>query len=323
MLSIRDLTKAYGDVVALRGVSLDVPAGSIVGLLGPNGAGKTTIVSIVAGLRRPDAGTVTVNDIDVLTRLQQARRLVGLAPQELGVYPTVTVRENLVLLGELAGLRGRQLAARIDEVAAALLLGELLGRLVNTLSGGEKRRLHTAMALLHRPPLLLLDEPTAGADVHTRASLVQVVRDLAAEGSAVLYSTHYLPEVEDLQADVALVLDGRVIAAGALKDLIATHGTAAVELTFDGPAPALRLDGEPATVDGSRLRIVTDDPTACAARALGELRKGSHRLRSVELIRPSLNSVFLTLTGRQYSDGQYSDGQHSDGQHSGEPAVPR
>lgn len=302
MLSIRGLTKAYGDVVALRGVSLDVAAGSIVGLLGPNGAGKTTIVSIVAGLRRPDAGTVTVNGIDVVARPEQVRRMVGLAPQELGVYPTVTVRENLVLLGELAGLRGRRLAQRIDEVATALLLSGLLGRLVRTLSGGEKRRLHTAMALLHRPPLLLLDEPTAGADVHTRANLVQVVRDLAAEGSAVLYSTHYLPEVEDLQADVALVLDGRVIATGALKDLIAAHGAAAVELTFDGPAPALRLDGEPVTVDGSRLRIVTDDPTECAARVLGELRTGSHRLRSVELIRPSLNSVFLALTGRQYSD---------------------
>ena len=297
MLRVEGLRKSYGRQVALDGVDLDIEPGEIVGLLGPNGAGKTTLVSIVAGLRNADAGTVHVGGIPVAERPFEARRLLGLAPQELGVYPVLSARDNLRFFGELAELAPPLLARRIDEVAEALDLTELLDRPVRTFSGGEKRRIHTALAMLHRPPLLLLDEPTTGVDVATRAHLLDAVRALAAEdGTAICYSTHYLPEVEALGASVAILDRGRVVARGALAELVRAHGRCLVELSFDGEPP--ELDG--AERDGSFLRLPADDPAADAARALGALGPASSRLRSIELVRPSLESVFLAVTGRRY-----------------------
>ena len=202
MLRVQGLRKAYGEIVALRGVDLDVASGEIVSLLGPNGAGKTSLVSIVAGLRRADDGLVEVAGLDASRRSAEVRRHIGLAPQDLGIYPVVSVRNNLMLFGELEGMRRRELRSRIDEVCDALDITPLLDRQAGSLSGGQKRRLHTAIALLHKPDLLLLDEATTGADVETRGHLLELVRRLASEGSAVLYSTHYLQEVESLGATV-------------------------------------------------------------------------------------------------------------------------
>jgi ABC-2 type transport system ATP-binding protein len=280
-------------------VDFEIAPGEITALLGPNGAGKTTLVSIAVGLRRPDAGRVIVNGIDVTVRPLEARRFVGYAPQELAVYPTVSVNENLVYFGELAGLRGQQLRRRVEEVAEALELTPLLERVVRELSGGEKRRVHTAMALLHRPPLLLLDEPTTGVDVLTRARVLEVVRSLAADGSAVCYSTHYLTEVEVLGADVAILDHGRVIARGSVADLVAAHGGSAVELAFEGEPPALDLTERTEICDGV-VRIFTDNPAAAAAAALATLGENARLLRSIEVIKPSLEAVFLALTGRRY-----------------------
>jgi ABC-2 type transport system ATP-binding protein len=223
VLAVEGLRKAYDDVVALDGVDLEAAPGQIVGLLGANGAGKTTLVSIVAGLRKADAGRVRVGDVDALAQPHRARELLGIAPQETGVYPTATARENLAYFGRLAGLRGKLLDQRVDEAAEALELHDLLDREAQTLSGGEQRRVHTAMAIVKRPPLVLLDEPTVGADVSTRAQLLVSVRTLAAEGAAVVYSTHYLPEIEILDADVTILDRGRVIARGKASALVDEH----------------------------------------------------------------------------------------------------
>ena len=300
MLDAAGVEKRYGDTDALCGVDLRVEAGEIVGLLGPNGAGKTTFVSIVAGLRRADAGQVTVDGIDVARDTQAARRRLGLAPQDLGVYVSLTVRENLLFFAELADLRGAVLRERIDGVAEALELTELLHRPARTLSGGEKRRLHTAMAMLHRPPLLLLDEPTTGVDVRTRAHLLEVVRDLAAAGTAVCYSTHYLAEVETLGASVAILDRGRMIARGALADLIRTHGTSAIELCFEGDAAPTDIPGYRTEVDGQVLRVFCAAPAEEAATVLAALGPAASALRSLDIVAPSLEAVFLALTGRRY-----------------------
>ncbi len=304
MLHIADLRKRYGDVVALRGVDLDVSPGEIIALLGPNGAGKTTLVSIVAGLRKPDSGVVRVDGLNALVHSAEVRRRIGLAPQETGLYPVVTVRQNFALFGELAGLRGPELRRRIDEVAEALALTDLLDRQAGQLSGGQKRRVHTAIALLHRPKLLLLDEATTGADVETRGHLLDLVQRLAAEGSAVLYSTHYLAEVETLGSNVVILDHGQVIARGGVHELIRAHAKSVVELTFAGAVPDLGLDGS-ATTDGRLLRLATADPAATLVDVLPQVPRDS--LVAVEIVRPSLEAVYLALTGRRYEQADRAE----------------
>lgn len=299
VLFIRGLRKSYGEIPALRGVDLDVAAGEIVALLGPNGAGKTTLVSIVAGLRKPDAGVVEVDGLDALRHSAEVRRRIGLAPQETGIYPVVSVRRNLLLFGELAGLRGAALRTRIDEVAQALDITDLLDRQAGQLSGGQKRRVHTAIALLHRPRLLLLDEATTGADVETRGHILDLVRRLAADGSAVLYSTHYLAEVETLECSVAIIDRGTVIARGGVQELIAAHAEPVIELSFVGPAPAVSLDQE-VSVKDSRMRIRSRDPAATLVEVVPQVPPGT--LAAVEIVRPNLEGVYLALTGRRYAE---------------------
>lgn len=300
MLSVTGLRKSYGDRMALRGIDLEIRPGEVVGLLGPNGAGKTTFASIIAGLVRPDAGTVLVGGIDAVRHPYQVRPLTGFAPQTTGVYEVLTVEENLRFFGELAGVHGPALRQRIAEVGAALLLDDLRTRPCQQLSGGEKRRVHTAIALMGRPKLLLLDEPTVGADIPTRTALLDLVKTIAAEGTAVLYSTHYLPEIEALGAFVVLLDHGTVIARGRADELVAEHGVAALELRFDGDAPDISLAGFPVVREGELIRIVTPDLALAAARVFDTLGADAGRLRNLDVIHPSLEGVFLALTGRRY-----------------------
>jgi len=304
MLRIKGVHKSYGSVRALSGVDLEVERGEIVALLGPNGAGKTTLISIIAGLRRADQGQVWINGAEVTDQPLEARRQLGLAPQETGVYPTVSVRENLRFFGELAGLKGPHLRERITEAAAAFSLSNLLDRKAHALSGGEARRLHTAMVVLDSPPLLLLDEPTAGVDVETRNQLLDLIRSLAAKGTAVVYSTHYLQEVEQLDASrLGILMDGRIAASGSLPDLIGIHGGSYVELRFHGPPP--EFDGPPGTIQVGEdaLRVpVEDPPAAAAADLLRSLDGASGDVREIKLLQPNLESVFLAVTAGSLSD---------------------
>ena len=278
ILNVEDLHKTYDEVVALAGIDLRMPRGEIVGLLGPNGAGKTTLVSIICGLRRGDRGSVMVNGIDAIAHPQRAREHIGLAPQDTGIYPMVTARHNLQLFAELAGLPRRTLMNQIEGVATALRLDDLLDRKAGELSGGQKRRLHTAIALLNDPPLVLLDEATTGADVETRTALLEVVKDLAGRGSAVLYSTHYLQEVETLGASVVILEEGKVIAADSLDQLVGRNGDAFIELHFDGPPPQT-LDGYNTAVEGNIMRVQAANPGRSTADVLRLLGNESSRIQ--------------------------------------------
>ena len=284
ILAVSGLSKSYHDVVALEDVGFEVSPGEVVGLLGPNGAGKTTLVSIICGLRRADSGSVSVCGVDALGHPQRAREHIGLAPQELGIYPVDKVSQTLAFFGELGGLRGPQLSQRIEQVAEALRLTSLLNRKAGELSGGQKRRLHTAIALLNDPPLVLLDEATTGADVETRAGLIDLVSALAERGSAVLYSTHYLGEVEDLGARILILDRGKVIADGSIAELTSRNGGSYVELSFTE----------------STRRVPAIDPGRELAGILSSLGSRTADLRGVEIIHSSLETVFLELTGRRY-----------------------
>ena len=210
----------------------------------------------------------------------------------------LSVEQNLGFFAELSGLTGKKLRGRVANVAEALDLTELLRQKAGTLSGGQKRRLHTAMALVNEPTVLFLDEPTVGADVRTRNQILEVVRQRAATGCAIVYTSHYLTEIEDLGATVAVLEAGRIIARGPLADLVAEHGSPALRLTFEGSAPA--LDGF--EIAGSVATLLTPDPAHAAAMILGHLNGSTERLRSVDIVRPSLEAAYLALTGRRSNE---------------------
>jgi ABC-2 type transport system ATP-binding protein len=295
VLSVRGVEKSYGDIRALRGASLDVQAGSIVSLLGRNGAGKSTLLSIVAGLLKPDAGSVMVDGVDLLKDVRRATGLVGIAPQHTGIYPTLTVRENLEFFGELAGLKRADRKGRAVEIADQLGLTELLERKGTKLSGGEQRRLHTGCALVHRPKVLMLDEPTVGADVTTRVQLIDAVKRLAAEGAAIVYTTHYLPEVESLDASIVIIDNGAVLASGTRDELMAAHQMQGMQFETVQPLS-----------DDAALHLGVQSSGGCLYRLLGdvEMRDLLNRLStydvslvSIEKLKPDLESVFLSITG--------------------------
>ncbi|MFJ4553008.1 ABC transporter ATP-binding protein [Streptomyces sp. NPDC088817] len=277
MLSAEGLVKRYGPRRALDGFDLTVAPGEIVGLIGHNGAGKTTFVEIVTGLVRPDAGRIRIGSYDALRAGRAARRLLGVAPQEVALYGSVTVRENLRLLAGLAGLRGRGRDAEIAGVLEELRLTAVADRPVGVLSGGQRRRVQAATAMVGSPPLLLLDEPTAGADPETRSALLAAVKARAQAGAAVVYTTHYLPELVDLDATLALGRAGRVIARGT-QDELTRHLPGELRLTFADPA-------EP------ELRLPTTDPGADLAALLASGRTPV----SVDIRRPGLDDLYHSL----------------------------
>jgi ABC-type multidrug transport system ATPase subunit len=288
MLVAEGLVKRYGRVRALQGFDLVIEPGEIAGLIGHNGAGKTTFLEIVTGLTRADAGRVLVGGVDVARSPRLARRSLGLAPQEPALYPAATVRQHLRLFGGLAGLRGRPLSLAIDGVASRLELTEVLDRPAGLLSGGQRRRTQAATAMVHRPELLLLDEPTAGADPETRQALLDAVRELAAAGTAVCYTTHYLPELEDLDATLAVAARGRLIARGDRRHLL-TGLPSQLRVRFDGPVPAA-LAGR-GDVAGDELRVVSMEPD----RVLAELAGRGYPLASVDVLKPTLDDLYRSL----------------------------
>lgn len=306
MLRADELRKNYGEIEALRGIDLSVEPGSVVALLGRNGAGKSTALSIISGLLKPDDGTVEIGGTDIWKHPEAAASLVGIAPQETGIYRVLTVRENLDFFATLAGVARGDRKRRVDDIAEQLGLQELLNRSAAQLSGGEARRLHTGCALVHSPPLLLLDEPTVGADVATRNQLIEAVRDLASQGSAVIYTTHYLPEVEALEAEIVIIDGGLICARGTADELVSQNFEPGINLTFrsdDGmraasSAPRLR-EFSPSVAGTARLHlngaVTLDDLTT---------RLGDHAVGvvSVEASRPSLEQVFLKITGSSLDD---------------------
>jgi ABC-2 type transport system ATP-binding protein len=308
LLRVSGLVKRYGGRLALDGFDLTVAPGEIAGLVGHNGAGKTTFVEVVTGLVKPDAGTVEVAGLDALRDSRRARRLIGVAPQEQALYVSATVRDNLRLFGALAGLRGSSLRSAISSVAEELRLTGVLGQRAGLLSGGQRRRTQAAAALIGEPRLLLLDEPTAGADPETRAALLAAVRARAAAGAAVVYTTHYLPELADLGATLAVARAGRVIARGT-QDRLMTGLPGELRLRFGergGPGgsecsagaqsalAALPLPAEirgRASMTGGELRITSNDPPADLAAVLA----AGCAPQSVDVRRPDLDDLYRAI----------------------------
>ena len=290
-LDVREIRKSYGTHEVLRGVDLRVEPGQILGLLGRNGAGKSTLITILCGLRRADSGTASICGHRPASA--DAARLIGYAPQELGIYPDLSVAQNLAAFGELHGLGRREAASRAGEVMELLGLSEKRGQRASHLSGGQQRRLHAGMAIMHKPRLIFMDEPTVGADVEARSQILSAVRQLAEEGAAVVYTSHYLAEFEELGSDIAILNEGQIVARGSLEDIISAHGSAEVTLTFDRTVPPL----EGWSADGNVLRHSGDeaDPGSRIGEVLASPALAGARLVDVKIDQPSLHNAYLHI----------------------------
>ncbi len=281
MLRLNNLHKSFGDLVAVDGLTVEIGRGEVFGLLGPNGAGKTTTISLITGLLTPDEGTIEINGAGPISN-PRARMALGVAPQALALYDDLSARENLEFFGQLYGLASGELTARTDAVLDAVGLAARQKDRAGTFSGGMKRRLNLAVALLHDPPVLLLDEPTAGVDPQSRNNILDMVRAFKQAGKTVVYTTHYMEEAQKLCDRVGIIDKGRMLAIGSVDQLIHAHG------------------GENAiTVEraGVEDRVLSRDPARDVARLLA-----AGDVDTLRIDRPDLEGVFLTLTGRSLRD---------------------
>ena len=282
VLVVEHLKKSFDSHVAVDDVSFTVDRGEVFGLLGPNGAGKSTTMSMVAGLITPDAGKVTITSDDKNGSVADPRLLLGVVPQDLAIYPDLTVRENLTFFGSLYGLSRDELHRRVDSALDRVGLADRQTSPTRTLSGGMKRRLNFAVALLHEPKLLILDEPTVGVDPQSRNKIFESIEELHRQGRTIIYTTHYMEEAERLCDRIAIVDAGKLLALGTLDELLAQYG---------GP-PTLVV-----TTNGEERRMQTGDP-------LAELNRiAAHsKIDAFQMERPTLEQVFLRLTGRSLRD---------------------
>lgn len=293
-LNIQSITKRYGSVEALRGVSLSIEQGEFFGLLGPNGAGKTSLISIVAGLNRASSGTVKVMGHDVVADYRQARRALGVVPQELVFDPFFTVRETLRLTSGYYGLRHND--DWIDEILENLQLTFKANANMRALSGGMKRRVLVAQALVHRPPVIVLDEPTAGVDVELRQMLWKFINRLNREGHTIVLTTHYLEEAQDLCGRIAMLKGGQVVALDRTSNLVGRFGGGKVSMRLSGAAlpAALRPVQVGEVQPDGRIALRVDDWQGLEP-ILAQLREAGCRIEEMDLEHTDLEDVFVKI----------------------------
>jgi ABC-2 type transport system ATP-binding protein len=304
-IAVEGLVKRFGSVVALDGIDFQVEPGSVFGLLGPNGAGKTTAVRVLTTIITPDAGRAEVLGHDVVQEAEAVRYRIGLAGQYAAVDPNLTGKENLTLVGRLAQMPRGTIAPRADELLQRFELSDAADRTVRTYSGGMRRRLDVAAALMGRPPVLFLDEPTTGLDLHSRNELWDMIRELVGEGTTVLLTTQYLEEADRLANRVAVVDVGRIIAQGTPSQLKAQLGSTVIEIGMGEEAEAIRAEGVLASVgtseperEGTTIRLASGDGPKVLMGVLRSLDAEGLGPASLAVREPSLDDVFLKLTGR-------------------------
>ncbi|MBN2549535.1 MAG: ABC transporter ATP-binding protein [Anaerolineales bacterium] len=306
---VQDLHKSFGELQAVKGVSFEVAAGEVFSLLGPNGAGKSTTISMLCSLLEPSAGEAFIMGHSIRSASAQARAALGVVPQDIALYPDLSACENLVFWGKMYGLRGQLLKQRVDEVLEIIGLTDRQRDRVNTFSGGMKRRVNIGAALLHRPQVIIMDEPTVGIDPQSRRHILDNVKSLNQQGMTVLYTTHYMEEAEELSDHIAIMDLGKIVAAGTYPELISLVGEQTrIDLGLncepDQVLPALKgVEGvsQVSSLDGKVTALVNDSNLVLprlfdAANSLGA------RITSVDIQEPNLEAVFLHLTGRALRD---------------------
>ena len=309
VLRCEGVVRRFGERVAVDGVSFEIAPGETYGLLGPNGAGKTTTISMIAGVLAPDAGRIEVAGRPMSADAHEAKRAIGLVPQDVALYPDLSAEENLRFFGRLEGLAGSALARRIGEVLEVVGLADRASDRLEEYSGGMRRRANIAVGLLHEPQLLILDEPTVGVDPQSRNQILASVDALGASGLAVLYTTHYMEEAERLCDRIAIMDAGRLIAEGTRQELVARvgeHDQLLVTASGDLAALAERLRAAEGVVSADVADASVTVLARSADRALGAVVSAAGEvgaaITGVEVHEPDLEAVFLNLTGRALRD---------------------
>jgi ABC-2 type transport system ATP-binding protein len=306
MITVAQLGKRYGDLVAVNDVSLTAKAGEVFGLLGPNGAGKSTTIGCISGLLTPTSGRITVLGHDVVTDSRAARQELGIVPQDLALYEDLSARENLAYWGAAYGLTGDGLKSRVLEVLERIGLGDRAREPVKRFSGGMKRRLNFGCGVVHKPKVLLLDEPTVGVDPQSRVRLLELVREEVAAGTCVVYTTHYMEEAQDLCNRIAIIDHGKLLSMGTLDELRKLIGEKDVlRLTgrFDTQATRRALEQiggiDVVSADERTLRLAVEGATRRLAAIFTAIETAGGELQETSLSQPSLESLFIKLTGRE------------------------
>lgn len=310
ILIANDLRKSWGDLEAVKGISFSVARGEIFSLLGPNGAGKTTTINMLSCLIEPTGGTAEIDGHAIPGDSLGVRRAIGVVPQEIALYESLSARQNLEFWGRLYDMSGKALADRIDEVLALVELSDRARDKIKTFSGGMKRRINIAAGLLHRPKLLFMDEPTVGIDPQSRRRILDMVKELRDDGMTVLYTTHYMEEAEELSDRVGIIDHGQLIAIGTQAELTQVVGEGEVlrlHLAEEAADSAAELfAGLPGVVGAAAAdhQIVLNMTNASEALAgvVGRANGANLNIRSIDIEEPNLESVFLHLTGRGLRD---------------------
>jgi len=311
---LQDLHKDFGDIHAVHGVSFSIRAGEVFSLLGPNGAGKSTIISMLACLLEPTAGDAEVMGHSIRREPMAVKAAIGVVPQEVALYEDLSARENLTFWGKMYGLRGPALTARVEEVLDLTGLADRQKGRVSKFSGGMKRRLNIGIALLHRPQVLIMDEPTVGIDPQSRRNILDSVKELNRSGVTVLYTTHYMEEAQELSDRIAIMDQGRILALGTHSELVQIVGELhRVDLQLN--APAQRLLPVWRSVEGVRrvsagddenpaapVTVLAEDSNRVLPRLFESATAAGVRITSVEIQEPNLETVFLHITGKALRD---------------------
>ena len=308
-IEVRNLKKSFGDFQAVWDVSFCAERGEVLSLLGPNGAGKSTTISMLSGLLVPTAGDASIMGHSITQEPEAAKASLGVVPQDIALYPDLSARENLVFWGKMYGLRGAALKTRVDEVLEIIGLAERQKDHVGKFSGGMKRRVNIGAALLHKPDVVIMDEPTVGIDPQSRRHILDNVKELNRQGMTVLYTTHYMEEAAELSNHIAIMDAGKVIAYGTHDELLKTVGEQTrIDLTLNAEAGKI-LDTWRATegvsqidaLDG-KITALVDDSNRVLPRLFEAASRQDVRIMSVDIQEPNLETVFLHLTGRALRD---------------------
>ncbi|MCX6083875.1 MAG: ATP-binding cassette domain-containing protein [Caldiserica bacterium] len=308
-IQVQDLHRSFGQNRAVDGVSFDVLRGEIFSLLGPNGAGKTTTISMLSCLLKADSGDALLMGHSISTEPQLVKASIGVVPQEVALYGDLSARENLLFWGKMQGLRGAPLARRVDEVLEVIGLVDRQRERISTYSGGMKRRVNIAVALLHKPALVIMDEPTVGIDPQSRRSILDNVKQLRDQGMTVLYTTHYMEEAQELSDHVGIMDHGKLVAVGTQRELVKSVGELdRIQLRLSEPAEGFvetwkTIDGiHDVTSEDGVVTVLAADSNRVLPRLFESAARAGVRIVSVDIQEPNLEAVFLRLTGRALRD---------------------